>query len=66
MVKKRKQSSRKNRNSIGICERPRKPEKMNASMAYRTCSEQLSPIGCLFPFIKIIDLVGFREIFHFA
>ena len=66
MVKKRNQNSRKNRSGKGFCKKRPKPRKINASTAYETCSEQLSPFGGLLPLIKFIDLVGFREIFHFA
>jgi hypothetical protein len=66
MVKRRNQNSRKNRSGKGFCKKRPKPRKINASTAYETCSEQLSPFGGLLPLIKFIDLVGFREIFHFA
>ncbi len=39
---------------------------MSASTAHETCSEQLSPFDEFLPLIKFIELVGFREIFHFA
>jgi hypothetical protein len=66
MVKRRKQSNRKNRSGKGFCKKRPRPRKINASTAYETCSEQLSPFGGLLPLIKFIYLVGFREIFHFA
>ena len=66
MVKRRKQTTRKKRNRKGFCEKRPKPRKINASTAYETCTEQLSPFGGLLPLIKFFDLVGFREIFHFA
>ena len=66
MVKRRNQTNRKKRSRKGFCEKRPKPRKINASTAYETCSEQLSPFGGLLPLIKFIDLVGFREIFHFA
>jgi hypothetical protein len=66
MVKRRKQTTRKRRNRKGFCEKRPKPRKINASTAYETCTEQLSPFGGLLPLIKFFDLVGFREIFHFA
>jgi hypothetical protein len=66
MVKRRNQSTRKNRNRKGFCGKRSKPRKINASTAYETCTEQLSPFGGLLPLIKFFDLVGFREIFHFA
>ena len=66
MVKRRKQAAKKKRNRKGFCEKRLKPRKINASTAYETYTEQLSPFGGLLPLIKFIDLVGFREIFHFA
>ena len=66
MVKRRNQSTRKNRNRKGFCGKRSKSRKINASTAYETCTEQLSPFGGLLPLIKFFDLVGFREIFHFA
>ena len=66
MVKRRHQTIRKKRSRKGFCEKRPKPRKINASTVYETCTEQLSPFGGLLPLIKFIDLVGFREIFHFA
>jgi hypothetical protein len=66
MVKRRKKTTKKKRSRKGFCEKRPRPRKINASTAYETCTEQLSPFGGLLPLIKFIDLVGFREIFHFA
>jgi len=66
MVKKRNQGSRKSRNRKGFCEKRPKPKKISASTAYETCSEQLNAFGVLLALINFFDLVGFREIFHFA
>ena len=66
MVKRRNQTTRKKRSRKGFCEKRPWPRKINASTAYETCTAQLSPFGGLLPLIKFIDLVGFREIFHFA
>ena len=66
MVKRRNQTNRKKRSRKGFCEKRPTPRKINASTIYETCTEQLSPFGGLLPLIKFIDLVGFREIFHFA
>ena len=66
MVKVRKKVSRKNRVRKGFCANRPRPRKINASTAYETCSEQLSPFGGLLALIKFVDLIGFREIFHFA
>ena len=66
MVKRRRQHSRKNRNRKGFIKRRARARKINASTAYDTCTEQLSPFGGLLALIKFLDLVNFREIFHFA
>ena len=66
MVKSKKSNFRKNRNPKGFSPNGDRAKKINASTAFDTCSEQLSPFGGLLPLIKFIDLVGFREIFHFA
>ena len=66
MVKRRKKNTRKNRIRKGFCKIQPKARKINASTQFETCTEQLSPFGGLLPLIKFIDLVGFREIFHFA
>jgi hypothetical protein len=66
MVKRRKHNSRKNRNRKGLSKKRTRARKINASTAYDTCTEQLSPFGGLLALIKFLDLVNFREIFHFA
>jgi hypothetical protein len=66
MVKVRKKVIRKTCGRKGFCKKRPRPRKISASTAYETCSEQLSPFGGLLALIKFIDLVGFREIFHFA
>ena len=66
MVKRRKHNSRKNRNRKGLNGKRARARKINASTAYDTCTEQLSPFGGLLALIKFLDLVNFREIFHFA
>ena len=66
MVKERKKRSRKNRNRKGFCEKRTRARKISALTAYETCSEQLSPFGGLLALIKFLDLIGFKEIFHFA
>jgi hypothetical protein len=65
MVKRRKKVSRKNRSGKGSCKNRPKARKINASTRFETCSEQLSPFGGLLALIKFLDLIDFREIFHF-
>ena len=66
MVKRRKKVNRKSRGGKGFCANRARARKINASTEFETCSEQLSPFGGLLALIKFFDLVGFREIFHFA
>jgi hypothetical protein len=66
MVKSKKSDFSKNRNPKGFSPKGAKAKKINASTAYDTCSEQLSPFGGVLPLIKFFDLVGFRGIFDFA
>ena len=64
MVKQRKKNSRKKRNGKGFHKNRAEARKINASTAYETCTEQLSPFGGLLALIKFLDLVNFKEIFH--
>jgi len=66
MVKSKKTGFKKNRNSKGFRANGSRPKKINASTAYDTCSEQLSPFGGLLPLIKFLDLVDFKQMFDFA
>jgi hypothetical protein len=66
MVKRRKKVSRKSRGGKGFCANRARARKINASTEFETCSERLSPFGGLLALIKFLDLVGFREIFHFT
>jgi len=66
MVKRRKKDSRKRCGGKGSCAHRAAARKINASTEFETCSEQLSPFGGLLALIKFFDLVGFKEIFHFA
>ena len=66
MVKIQKNSNSKNRNRKGFYQKRAKARKINASTAYETCTEQLSPFGGLLALIKFIDLVNFHKIFDFA
>ena len=63
MVKQRKKSNKKRRNGKGFKANGAKARKIDASTAYETCTEQLSPFGGLLSLIKFFDLVGFKEIF---
>ena len=63
MVKRQKKSSKKRRNGKGFNKNGAKARKINASTAYETCTEQLSPFGGLLALIKFLDLVRFKEIF---
>ena len=64
MVKERKKSNRKRRNSKGFNKKRVEARNINASTVYETCTEQLSPFGGLLALIKFLDLVNFKEIFH--
>jgi hypothetical protein len=66
MVKSNKSKKRQNRKGKGSVTNPAKAKKINASTAFDTCSEQLSPFGGLLPLIKFFDLVEFYKIFDFA
>jgi hypothetical protein len=64
MVKKRKKHNTKKRVSKGFRENGSEARKINASTAYDTCTEQLSPFGGLLGLIKFFDLIKFEEIFE--
>jgi hypothetical protein len=66
MVKRRKHNNRKNRSRKGFCKKRAKARKINASTAFETCTEQLSPFGGLLALIKFMDLVNFHKIFDSA
>ena len=63
MVKPTKSNFRKNRNPKGSIPNSARAKKINASTAFDTCSEQLSPFGGLLPLIKFLDLVDFHKKF---
>ena len=63
MVKTRKNNNGKSRNRKGFSQKRVKARKINASTAYETCIEQLSPFGGLLALIKFLDLVNFHKIF---
>jgi hypothetical protein len=66
MVKKRKNSTSKNRTRKGFYKNRVEARKINASTTYETCTEQLSPFGGLLALIKFFDLVNFHKIFDSA
>ncbi len=63
MVKKQKKNIRKRRVGKRYNEPNERARKINASTAYETCSEQLSPFGGLLGLIKLLDLFDFRKYF---
>ena len=66
MVKSKKSNFQENRNPKGFSPNGARAKKINASTAFDTCSEQLSPFGGLLPLIKFMDLIEFRKIFDFT
>jgi len=64
MVKQRGKDNRKRAGRKGFAQNPGKARKINASTAFDTCKEFLSPFGGLLALIKFLDLVNFPEIFH--
>ena len=61
MVKRRKKNTKKKRNGKGFNGNGVKARKINASTAYETCCEHLSPFGGLLPLIKFFDLVALQR-----
>jgi hypothetical protein len=66
MVKSKKSKSRQNRNKKGVGKDSARTRKINASTAYETCSEHLSPFGGLLALIKFLDLIDFKNLFNSA
>jgi len=66
MVKSIKSNSRKDCNNKGFSQNRTRPNKVNASTAYDTCTERLSPFGGLLAMIKFLDLIEFKQIFNTA
>ena len=66
MVKKQKKDIRKRGVSKRYNESCGRAGKINASTAYETCSEQLSPFGGLLGLVKLLDLFAFRKHFDDA
>jgi len=63
MVKKQNNDITKSRNGKGSLEKERRARKINASTAFETCTEQISPFGGLLGLIKFLDLIQLEEIF---
>jgi hypothetical protein len=63
MVKKRKKHNKKKHVSKGFRDNGSEARKINASTAYGTCTERLSPFGGLLGLIKFFDLIKFEEFF---
>jgi len=63
MVKKRKKHNTKTHVSKGFRDNGSEARKINASTAYDTCTERLSPFGGLLGLIKFFDLIKFEEFF---
>jgi hypothetical protein len=63
MVKKRNKDIRKRGVSKRYNESCGRARKINASTAYETCSEQLSPFGGLLGLVKLLDLFDFKKYF---
>lgn len=64
MVKKRNKVITKSQDSKGSNDYGSEAREINASTAYGTCSERLSPFGGLLGLIKFLDLLKFEEIFQ--
>jgi len=63
MVKKHQKDSKKSRASKHNNHDAGRARKINASTAYGTCSEQISPLGGLLGLTKVLDLFDFEK--HF-
>ena len=66
MVKKQKKDNRKSRVSKLYNEAYGRARKINASTAYGTCNEQLSPFGGLLGLVKLLALIDFKKHFNEA
>ena len=64
MVIKQNSNNTKSLNRKGSRAHDSRARKINASTAYETCTEQLSPFGGLLGLIKFLDLLKFEEIFE--
>ncbi len=66
MVKSQKKDSRKRLSGKPFNQSGRSARKINASTAYGTCGEQLSPFGGLLGLVKFLDLFDFERHFDDA
>lgn len=64
MVKMQKEIITESSASKDFMKKPKEANKINASTAYETCTEHLSPFGGLLALIKFIDLSKFQEVFN--
>ena len=64
MVKQQDFSTAKTHDCKGFSKGNARVNKINASTAYDTCREQLSPFGGLLALIKFLDLLTFDQMFH--
>ena len=64
MVKQQDFSTAKTHDCKGFSKSSARASKINASTAYDTCREQLSPFGGLLALIKFLDLVKFKQLVH--
>jgi hypothetical protein len=62
MVKQQDISTAKTQDCKGVAKPSRRANKINASTAYDTCREQLSPFGGLLALIKFLDLIQFKQL----
>jgi hypothetical protein len=64
MVKQHDFSTAKTHDCKGFLKPSARATKINASTAYETCREQLSPFGGLLALIKFLDLIQFEQLVH--
>lgn len=64
MVKQQDGSTAKTHDCKGFSKSCARASKINASTAYDTCREQLSPFGGLLALIKFLDLIQFKQLVH--
>jgi hypothetical protein len=62
MVKQQFYSTAKTHDCKGLSQGSARTNKINASTAYDTCREQLSPFGGLLALIKFLDLIQFKQL----
>jgi len=64
MVKQQDFSTAKTHDCKGFSKSNARASKINASTAYDTCREQLSPFGGLLALIKFLDPIKFKQLVH--